>query len=116
MFIFCISDYVLSYKFIFFIDPKILLDYELKGYFRVMPLIAVSVIFSFVVVKLNLIDTKSLITVTSSSSRLGNLLNAIQCLLIWGRMDIFHAVLFLGDNQNNLNVGNIKIETISPIN
>jgi peptidoglycan/LPS O-acetylase OafA/YrhL len=108
---FVLSGYVLSYKYIFSNHPKILVGYAVKRYFRLMPLIAVSVIFAFILVKLNLINTSVLNSITGSGDWLTDLFKCDTSFITLIK-NIFYGVLFLGDNQYNPVVWSMKVEFV----
>lgn len=108
---FVLSGYVLSYKYIFSNDPKILFGYAVKRYFRLMPLIAASVIFVFVVVKLNLINRTLLTSIRGSDGWLNDLFKCDTSFVTLIK-DVFYGVLFFGNNQYNPVVWSMKVEFI----
>ncbi|MEO6304764.1 MAG: acyltransferase, partial [Bacteroidia bacterium] len=108
---FVLSGYVLSYKYLLKNDPAILIGYAAKRYFRLMPLIASSVILVFIFIKLNLFQTQKL----NGDLQLGDWLlsmfngspSPIEML-----KNIFYGILFFGDNQYNPVVWSMKVEFI----
>ena len=111
---FVLSGYVLSYKYVFSNNPKILIGYAIKRYFRLMPLIAASVIFVFVVVKLNLFNRASLTSIRGSDDWLNDLFKCDTSVVTLIK-DVFYGVLFFGNNQYNPVVWSMKIEFIGSV-
>jgi len=109
---FVLSGYVLSYKYILTKDAKIPIGYAIKRYFRLMPLIGFSVIFAFVIVRLNVLNPSALNAYTGSGDWLLDLFKSDQSFFSLIK-NIFYGVLFTGDNQYNPVVWSMKIEFIS---
>jgi peptidoglycan/LPS O-acetylase OafA/YrhL len=108
---FVLSGYVLSYKYILSNDPQVLVGYAIKRYFRLLPLIAASIIFSVIFIRLNLIQTSELNTITGSGDWLLDLFKADTSFIAVIK-NIFYGVLFLGDNQYNSVLWSMKLEFI----
>ncbi|MBA2611437.1 MAG: acyltransferase [Bacteroidetes bacterium] len=108
---FILSGYVLSYKYISSNNPKILIGYAIKRYFRLLPLIAASVIFCYAAIKLNLINTNSLNLHTGSGNWLTDLFKTDTSFMALIE-NIFYGILFFGDNQYNPVVWSMKVEFI----
>lgn len=111
---FVLSGYVLSYKYILSNNPQVLVGYAIKRYFRLLPLIAASIIFSVIFIRLNLIQTTELNTITKS----GNwLLELFKCDTSFAAIvkNLFYGVLFLGENQYNPVVWSMNLEFIGSL-
>ena len=108
---FVLSGYVLSYKYILTNDPQIVLGYAIKRYFRLMPLIASSVLVIFLFSRLDLLHTQQL----NDQLHLGDWLTGMfngDAAFIAMLKNIFYGIFIFGDNSYNPVVWSMGIEFI----
>jgi len=108
---FVLSGYVLSYKYLLKNDPVILIGYAAKRYFRLMPLIASSVIVIYILSRFDLLPIQKL----NDKLHLGDWLLSMfkgDPFFLAMLKNIFYGILFFGDNSYNPVVWSMKIEFI----
>ncbi len=108
---FVLSGYVLSYKYILTNNAHILAGYAFKRYFRLMPLIASSVLFIFLFSSLRLFHTQQLNEQLHLGDWLTSMFNgdpSIGAVL----KNIFYGIFLFGDNSYNPVVWSMGIEFI----
>ncbi|MDP1801223.1 MAG: acyltransferase [Bacteroidota bacterium] len=108
---FVLSGYVLSYKYILTNDPHILAGYAIKRYFRLMPLIAISVIVIFLFNRLNCFHTQKLNDDLHLGDWLTTMFNGDPSLVAMLK-NIFYGIFLFGDNSYNPVVWSMGIEFI----
>ncbi len=107
---FTLSGYVLSYKYILSENWRILPVYAAKRYFRLLPLIAVSVIIGFIAIKYQWIKTVEVNNYSRTGPWLLELFIADVSSWTLVLKNILWGVLFQGENQYNCVVWSMKIE------
>lgn len=108
---FVLSGYVLSYKYILTNDPHIVAGYAIKRYFRLMPLIASSVLVIFILSRLNLFHTQQLNDRLQLGDWLTSMFNGDPSFITMLK-NIFYGIFLLGDNSYNPVVWSMGIEFI----
>ncbi len=108
---FVLSGYVLSYKYILTNDPYIILGYSVKRYFRLMPLIASSVLLIFLLSRLNSFHTQKLDDYLHLGDWLTGMFNG-DASFVAVLKNIFYGIFFFGDNSYNPVVWSMGIEFI----
>ncbi len=108
---FVLSGYVLSYKYILTNDPQIVLGYAVKRYFRLMPLIASSVLLIFLLSRFNFFNTQKLNDVLHLGDWLTSMFNGDPSFTAVLK-NIFYGIFFFNDNSYNPVVWSMGIEFI----
>ncbi len=108
---FVLSGYVLSYKYILTNDPYIILGYAVKRYFRLMPLIASSVLLIFLLSRLDSFHTQKLDDYLHLGDWLTGMFNG-DASFVAVLKNIFYGIFFFGDNSYNPVVWSMGIEFI----
>jgi len=106
---FVLSGYVLSYKYVLLNDPRIIIGYAVKRYFRLMPLIGSSVIFIVLCIKMDLINTAPLNGYTQVGDWLLGFFKT-DATFLQLLENIFYGILFFGDNTYNPVVWSMQVE------
>lgn len=108
---FVLSGYVLSYKYILTNDPQIVLGYSVKRYFRLLPLIASSVLLIFLISRFNFFHTQKLNDFLHLGDWLTSMFNGDPSFIAVIK-NIFYGIFFFSDNSYNPVVWSMSIEFI----